>query len=64
MPDPCPDVYDNTVPGLIAIGAGAVLAGVTIYLIVNTGEKEAPPQRNAYVVPTSGGAVAGFTMQF
>jgi len=59
----CPDVYNNTAPGWLAVGGGVVLAGVTTYLIL-TRPKDAPA-RSAYIVPTGdGGAMAGFATRF
>ena len=57
----CADVYNNAAPGYAAIGAGAVLAGVTVYLIVKRGGSKS---RTAFVTPTSGGAMASFSMRF
>lgn len=54
----------NRLPGaFISVGAGAVLAGITVYLIV-TRPGSAEPSRMAYVVPTDGGAVAGVSVRF
>jgi len=58
----CPDVYNNAGPGFAALGAGAVFAGLTIYLFV-TRNPDAPSS-TAYIVPTGDGAVAGFTTRF
>ncbi len=58
----CPDVYNNTGPGWATLGAGAVMAGITIYLFVT--RNPARPATSAYVVPTGDGAVAGFATQF
>ena len=49
-------VYDTKTPGLISLGAGAVFAGVSIYLFA-TQPKE--PAKTAFVVPTADGAIAG-----
>ena len=57
----CADVYNNAVPGYLALGGGAVLAGISVYLFVTGGSSK---PRTAYVVPTSGGAMAAFSMQF
>jgi hypothetical protein len=59
---PCPSEYQTGGPGYVTLGAGAVLAGITVYLWV-TGEPKAPA-KTAYVAPTNGGAIAGFTAQF
>ena len=52
----CPNIYNTTTPAWIAIGGGAVLAGLTVYLIVT---KPAKPSRQAFIAPAHGGAVAG-----
>ncbi len=57
----CADVYNNAGPGYAAVGAGAVLAGITVYLIVKSGGSKS---RTAFVAPTSGGAMASFSMRF
>jgi hypothetical protein len=59
---PCPSEYQTAGAGYVTLGAGAVLAGVTVYLWV-TG-KSATPAKTAYVVPTGGGAIAGFSARF
>jgi hypothetical protein len=58
----CVDVYDNAAPGWVAVGAGAVLAGVTIYLFAT--RTTSPSGRTAFIVPTGDGAVAGFSTRF
>lgn len=58
----CPDVYNNAVPGYLAVGGGAVLTGLSIYLFVRAGGSG--KAQTAYLVPTSGGAVAGFAARF
>jgi hypothetical protein len=57
----CPDLYSTATPGWIAIGGGAVLTGLTIYLIAT---RPARPARQAFVAPTRGGAIAGVTSTF
>jgi len=53
----CPDIYNTSTPGYIALGGGAVLAALTVYLIVTQPD---PPKRTAFVAPTGdGGAIAG-----
>ncbi|HEX4419055.1 MAG TPA: hypothetical protein VH165_14185 [Kofleriaceae bacterium] len=59
---PCPSQYETLGAGLGTLGGGAVLAGITLYLWV-TGAPAAPT-RTAYVVPTDGGALAGFATRF
>lgn len=52
----------NRLPGAYAsIGAAAVFAGLTVYLIVTNPTK---PDRTAFVVPTQGGAIAGVSVGF
>jgi hypothetical protein len=53
----CSDLYDNKVPGYLTLGGGAVLAAITVYLIVTMPDR---PSKTAFVAPTGdGGAVAG-----
>ncbi len=52
----CPDIYNTATPAWIAIGGGAVLAGVTVYLIMT---KPSKPARQAFIAPAHGGAIAG-----
>jgi len=59
----CPDLYSTATPGYLAIGGGAVLAGVTIYLFVR-GSRSDPTASTAFVLPARGGAVAGYTLRF
>lgn len=54
----CPDIYNTTTPAWISIGGGAVLAGLTVYLIVT---KPSKPVRQAFIAPAHGGAVAGIS---
>ena len=58
----CPNLYNVTAPAWGTLGAGAVLTGITVYLFA-TGSPKAPA-RSAYVVPTDGGAVAGYATRF
>lgn len=58
----CPDVYNNAAPGYAALSAGVVFAGITVFLIVRGGGND--KARTAYVVPTSDGAMAGFSGRF
>jgi hypothetical protein len=57
----CNDLYATQPAGFILLGAGAVAAGVAIYLFAT---ERTPPARSAYVVPTQGGALAGFSTSF
>jgi hypothetical protein len=58
---PCPEVYSNAPFDWIALSAGAVVAGVTVYLFATNGAR---PAHTAFVAPARGGALAGFTTQF
>jgi hypothetical protein len=60
--DPCPVQYNYAAPGWVAVGGGAALAAVTVYLFVKS--KPARSGGAAFVVPARGGAVAGFTTRF
>lgn len=62
--DPCPTQYNYGAPGWIAIGGGAALAAVTVYLFVKA-RPAAAASGTAFVAPTSGGgAMAGYTASF
>ena len=50
---PCNDLYSTATPGFIALGAGAVFTGISVYLFVT--HKTAP-----VLQPTQGGATVGF----
>ncbi len=54
---PCTNVYQTKTQGIVFLGVGAVFAGISIYLFTHDG---APKARTAYVVPTDGGAIAGY----
>jgi hypothetical protein len=58
---PCQDLYNTAVPAYLTIGGGVVLGAVTVYLFMR---KDSAPSKTAYIVPTSGGALAGFTGRF
>lgn len=58
----CPDLRVYTPGSWVAVGAGAVFAGVTIYLLAT--KSSSKPASTAYMVPTTGGAVAGFATSF
>ena len=60
---PCPSPYNNTAQGWITVGGAAVLAGVTVYLVVRE-RGAAGAKRTAYVAPTAGGAIAGYAARF
>jgi hypothetical protein len=59
---PCNELYSTKTPGFVAIGGGAVLAGVSIWLFATGGGH--PASHTAYVVPTDGGALAGYAGRF
>jgi hypothetical protein len=61
---PCPNPYNNTAQGWIAIGGAAVLAGVTVVLVVKGRRGADGPRRTAYVAPARGGMIAGFAARF
>lgn len=50
------NVYDTKNSGFIALGAGAVFAGVSIYLFAT---QPSAPSKTAFVAPTGDGAIAG-----
>ena len=50
------NVYDTKNSGFIAVGAGAVFAGVSIYLFAT---QPSHPSKTAFVAPTGDGAIAG-----
>jgi hypothetical protein len=60
---PCPNSYDTTLQGWLAIGGAAALTGITVYLAV-TERGRSEPRRTAYVAPTAGGALAGYAARF
>jgi hypothetical protein len=59
---PCNDVYATATPGFIALGAGAVFAGVSIYLFVT--HESSPPATVPVVAPTAGGATVGLSSRW
>ena len=58
---PCPSLYSTKGAGFAVGGVGVGLAALSIYLFVRHGDA---PARTAYVVPTEGGAMAGFATTF
>ncbi len=60
--EPCAFFKDRKPQMYVSIGAGAVLAGLTIYLIVT--RPSSAPTKSAYIVPTSDGAMAGVSVRF
>jgi hypothetical protein len=61
---PCPNPYNNTAQGWIGVGGAAVLAGVTVVLVVKGRRGADGPRRTAYVAPARGGVMAGFAARF
>ena len=57
----CANVYSTSPPDYIALGAGAALAGVAIYLFA-TGDGH--PAHTAFVAPASRGALVGLSGSF
>ncbi len=60
---PCPNNYQTATQGWLAVGGAAALAGVTVFLVVKE-RRAGAPGRTAYVVPTAGGAFAGYAARF
>lgn len=65
---PCPDRYELSVQGWVAVGGAIALAGVTAYLVVRErragGRAGHRAARAAFVAPAPGGALAGFSASF
>ena len=59
---PCSNIYATSPADYVVLGTGAVLTGVAIYLFATGGTSQ--PAHTAFVAPTSGGAMAGFTGHF
>jgi hypothetical protein len=57
----CNDLYATATPGFVSLGAGAVLAGISIYLFATQGSAN-HTSGVSYVAPTRGGAVAGYSI--
>ena len=58
----CPEVYDTKTGGIVSIGLGAALAGVSVWMFVRD-RKDARKLRLS-LEPTDGGAIAGVTLRF
>jgi hypothetical protein len=56
------NVYNTATPGYLALGGGAVAAGITVYLFLRKDDREAA--RTAIIVPTRGGAMASLALRF
>jgi hypothetical protein len=59
---PCPEVYSNAPGDWIALSAGAVLAGTTVYLFATSGPRAT--HAAVAVAPARGGVVAAITGRF
>ena len=59
---PCTDLRNTLGPGLAVAGAGVALAAVSVYLFVR--KPSEPHGGTAYLAPTSGGAMLGYTRGF
>jgi hypothetical protein len=57
----CPKFVERSPHAFASVGAGAVLAGITVYLIVT---RSPSSKSTAYVVPANGGAMAGVSLRF
>ncbi len=55
---PCNDLYATATPGFIALGGGALFAGISIYLFATT------RGTGPVVAPTAGGATVGFATRW
>ncbi|NVB80803.1 MAG: hypothetical protein HOV81_20570 [Kofleriaceae bacterium] len=55
----CNDLYATATPGYIALGAGAVIAGISVYLFATHESGHV-----ATVTPTQGGAVASYMVRW
>lgn len=62
-PANCVDNYNHTGAAWATVAGGAVLAGVSIYLFAR-GDGSGSATRTGYLVPTSGGALAGYSFRF
>ncbi|HEY4056508.1 MAG TPA: tetratricopeptide repeat protein [Kofleriaceae bacterium] len=58
----CPNVYNTKTPAIVALSAGGVFAALTIYLIIDRPSSSSTKQ--AFMVPTNGGAMAGYSFAF
>jgi hypothetical protein len=56
----CNNLYATATPGYVSLGAGAVFAGISIYLFA-TQPSASHHSGVSYVAPTRGGAVAGYS---
>jgi hypothetical protein len=62
--DACTYQRETSLPGWLTVGGGAALAGVSVYLFIR-GSGESSTQRSAkFIVPTRGGAYAGYALRF
>ncbi|CAN5729117.1 hypothetical protein BH11MYX2_BH11MYX2_28840 [soil metagenome] len=58
----CPNVYNTKTPAIIALSGGALFTVITIYLVID--RPSSPPSRQAFMGPTNGGAMAGYSFTF
>jgi hypothetical protein len=61
--DACTYYREASVSGWVTLGGGALMTGLSVYLFVR-GSGESSSQRSAFVVPTRGGAYAGYALRF
>ncbi|HEX4451586.1 MAG TPA: hypothetical protein VH143_11980 [Kofleriaceae bacterium] len=59
---PCNNVYSYSPYQWVALGAGAVLTAATVYLFATMSHEDSG--RTAFVVPTQGGAIAGYSFRW
>jgi hypothetical protein len=55
---------ETSVTGWLGLGGGIVLTGISVYLFVRGDGESSAPDRGAFVVPTHGGAYAGYALTF
>lgn len=63
----CREFLDRKTPAYAALAGGAAIAGVAVVLwVVSSGgdDDDSEPRRAGFVVPTSGGAIAGYSLRF
>lgn len=63
-PANCVDNYNHTGAAWATVAGGAVVAGVSIYLFARGDGSASAQTRTGYLVPTSGGAMAGYSFKF
>ncbi|MCX5743280.1 MAG: hypothetical protein NT062_12370 [Proteobacteria bacterium] len=62
----CADLYETRTSGLVALGGGALIGGLAVYLFVSDGGHGHDPHRatGARLTPTRGGALASYAFAF